>query len=80
MNFKYTKILINFFLLVFSLKVMSDNEGTKKIGNFEKWNVQCLRFPKMGLFVLQFKKLQKIWRFEVREFANFGKEIRPQKY
>ena len=39
MNFKYTKILINFFLLVFSLKVMSDNEGTKKIGNFEKWTV-----------------------------------------
>ena len=39
MNFKYTKILINFFLLIFSFKVMSDNEGTKKIGNFEKWNV-----------------------------------------
>ena len=39
MNFKYTKVLINFFLLVFSLKVMSDNEGTKKIGNFQKWTV-----------------------------------------
>ena len=39
MNFKYTTILINFFLLVFSFKVMSDNEGTKKIGNFEKWSV-----------------------------------------
>ena len=31
MNFKYTIILINFFLLVFSFKVMSDNQGTKKI-------------------------------------------------
>ena len=39
MNFKYTAILINFFLLVFSLKVMSDNEGTKKIGSYEKWSV-----------------------------------------
>ena len=39
MNFKYTAILINFFLLLFSLKVMSDNEGTKKIGSFEKWSV-----------------------------------------
>ena len=39
MNFKYTIILINFFLLAFSFKVMSDNEGTKKIGNFEKWSV-----------------------------------------
>ena len=39
MNFKYTTILINFFILLFSLKVMSDNEGTKKIGNFEKWSV-----------------------------------------
>ena len=39
MNFKYTVILINFFLLVFSFKVMSDNEGTKKIGSFEKWSV-----------------------------------------
>ena len=39
MNFKYTTILINFFLLVFSFKVMSDNEGTKKIGNYEKWSV-----------------------------------------
>ena len=39
MNFKYTVILINFFLLVFSLQVMSDEEGTKKIGSFEKWSV-----------------------------------------
>ena len=39
MNFKYTAILINFFLLVFSFKVMSDNEGTKKIGSYEKWSV-----------------------------------------
>ena len=39
MNFKYTIILINFFILVFSFKVMSDNFGTKKIGNFEKWSV-----------------------------------------
>ena len=39
MNFKYAAILINFFLLLFSLKVMSDNEGTKKIGSFEKWSV-----------------------------------------
>ena len=39
MNFKYAAILINFFLLVFSFKVMSDNEGTKKIGSFEKWSV-----------------------------------------
>ena len=39
MNFKYTAILINFFLLVFSFKVMSDNERTKKIGNYEKWSV-----------------------------------------
>ena len=39
MNFKYTTILINFFLLLFSFKVMSDNEGTKKIGSFEKWSV-----------------------------------------
>ena len=39
MNFKYTTILINFFILLFSFKVMSDNEGTKKIGNFEKWSV-----------------------------------------
>ena len=39
MNFKYTSILINFFILVFSFKVMSDNEGTKKIGSFEKWSV-----------------------------------------
>ena len=35
MNFKYTTILINCFLLLFSLKVMSDNEGTKKIGSFD---------------------------------------------
>ena len=39
MNFKYTAILINFLLLLFSLKAMSDNEGTKKIGSFEKWSV-----------------------------------------
>ena len=39
MNFKYTTILLNIFLLVFSLKVMSDNEGTKKIASFEKWSV-----------------------------------------
>tara|TARA_B100001027_G_scaffold183359_1_gene135161 strand:- start:1109 stop:1624 length:516 start_codon:yes stop_codon:yes gene_type:complete len=39
MNFKYSAILINFFLLVFSFKAMSDNEGTKKIGSFEKWSV-----------------------------------------
>ena len=39
MNFKYTTILINFFILLFSFKVMSDNEGTKKIGNFEIWSV-----------------------------------------
>ena len=39
MNFKYTIILINFFLLVLSFKVMSDNEGTKKIGSYEKWSV-----------------------------------------
>ena len=39
MNFKYTLILINFFLLVLSFKVMSDNEGTKKIGSYEKWSV-----------------------------------------
>ena len=39
MNFKYSAILINFFLLVFGFKVMSDNEGTKKIGSFEKWSV-----------------------------------------
>ena len=41
MNFKYTAILINFFLLAFSFNVMSDNdnEGTKKIGSFEKWSV-----------------------------------------
>ena len=39
MNFKYAAILINFFLLVFSFKVMADNEGTKKIGSFEKWSV-----------------------------------------
>ena len=39
MNFKYTTILINCFLLLFSLKVMSDNEGTKKIGSFEKWSI-----------------------------------------
>ena len=39
MNFKYTTILINFFLLLFSFKVMSDNEGTKKIGSFDKWSV-----------------------------------------
>ena len=39
MNFKYTTILINFFLLAFSFKVMSDNEGTKKIGSFDNWSV-----------------------------------------
>ena len=39
MNFKYTAIIINFFLIVFSFKVMSDNEGTKKIGSYEKWSV-----------------------------------------
>ena len=39
MNYKYTKILKNFFILIFSFKVMSDNEGTKKIGNFENWSV-----------------------------------------
>ena len=39
MNFKYSAILINFFQLVFSFKVMSDNEVTKKIGSFEKWSV-----------------------------------------
>ena len=39
MNFKYTMTLISFFMLVFCFKVMSDNEGTKKIGSFEKWSV-----------------------------------------
>ena len=39
MNFKYTVILLNFFLLVISFKVMADYEGTKKIGSFEKWSV-----------------------------------------
>ena len=39
MNFKYTTILISFFLLAFSFNVMSGNEGTKKIGSFEKWSV-----------------------------------------
>ena len=39
MNFKYIAILINFFLLLLCFKVMSDNEGTKKIGNFENWSV-----------------------------------------
>ena len=39
MNFKYSTILISFFLLAFSFNAMSDNEGTKKIGSYEKWSV-----------------------------------------
>ena len=39
MNFKYSTILISFFLLAFNFNAMSDNEGTKKIGSYEKWSV-----------------------------------------
>ena len=39
MKFKKFKILISFFLLTFSFEVMSDNGGTKKIGNFQNWSV-----------------------------------------
>ena len=39
MKFKNLKILASFFLLVFSFEVMSDSQGTKKIGSFENWSV-----------------------------------------
>ena len=39
MKFKNLKILKCFFLLVFSFELMSDTEGTKKIGSFENWSV-----------------------------------------
>ena len=39
MNLKNIVIIINLCLMVFSFQALSDNEGTKKIGSFEKWSV-----------------------------------------
>ena len=39
MNLKNIVIIINLCLMVFSFQALCDNEGTKKIGNFEKWSV-----------------------------------------
>lgn len=39
MNLKNITVLINFCLLLVSFEALSENEGTKKIGSFENWNV-----------------------------------------
>ena len=39
MNFKNIVILISFCFSVFSVEAISNNEGTKKIGSFEKWSI-----------------------------------------
>ena len=39
MKFNNIVVLINFCLLIFSFEVLSDNEGTKKIGSFDNWSV-----------------------------------------